>query len=118
MEWVKKLWKRGSVQQTKYKTEKFRERNFWCLYINSKKSIQHRQIKFREKMGDDKTKIPDISVLASIAVLNTKVGEIENIIPDVSGLVTTAVVNTNIDEVENKISDVSKLVKKQAMPLI
>ena len=69
-------------------------------------------------MEDDQTKIPDISVLASIAVLNTKVGEIEKIIPDVSGLVTTAVVNTNIDEVENKISDVSKLVKKQAMPLI
>ena len=69
-------------------------------------------------MEDDQTKIPDICVLASIAVLNTKVGEIENIIPDVNGLVTTAVVNTNIDEVENKISDVSKLVKKQAMPLI
>ena len=112
------MWKRGSVQQTKHKTEKFREKNFWCVYINSKKSIQHRQRKFREKMEDDKTKIPDISVLASIAVLNTKVGEIEKIIPDVSGLVTTAVVNTNIDEVENKISDVSKLVKKQAMPLI
>ena len=53
MEWVKKLWKRGSVQQTKYKTEKFRERNFWCLYINSKKSIQHRQRKCKEKMEDD-----------------------------------------------------------------
>ena len=38
-------------------------------------------------MGDVGNKIPDISDLATTAVLDTKIGNVENEIPDVSGLV-------------------------------
>ena len=54
-------------------------------------------------IGDVENKIPDISGLATTAVLNTKIGEVENESPDVSGLVSTAVLKTTIGEVEEKL---------------
>ena len=51
--------------------------------------MQHRETKFREKIGDVNKKITDVS-----------------------GLVTNSVLETNIKEVQNKILVVNDLVKK------
>ena len=44
--------------------------------------------------------------------MNEKVDKVENKIPDISGLVTITVLDTKIGEVESKISEISGLVKK------
>ena len=73
--------------------------------IKTVKSIQHRQTKLREKNWDVEYKIPDISGLATTAVLNT----------NTRGLTTTAVLNIKFGELENKIRDVSGSVKKNSL---
>ena len=62
--------------------------------------MQHRWIKFREKIEAIDKKIPYTSGLVATTILNTKISEIENKIPDTSSLVTTTVYNTKVNEVE------------------
>ena len=52
-------------------------------------------------------KIPEISLLATTTVLNTKIS-VENKIPDVSALATTAVLNKKTSGIIEKILDVRK----------
>ena len=51
-------------------------------------------------MGDVENRLPEISGLVTIAVLDTKNGEFENKIQDTSKLVNTTLLNTKIGEVE------------------
>ena len=51
-------------------------------------------------------KIPDIVILITNTVLNTKITEGQNKIPGTSGLLTNSSFNINVGEVENKMSDV------------
>ena len=51
-------------------------------------------------MGDVENKLPEISGLVTIAVLDTKNDEFENKIQDTSKLVNTTLLNTKIGEVE------------------
>ena len=44
--------------------------------------------------------------------LEKKIGDIDKKIPDVSGLMTMTVLDTKIKEVDNKIPDLSGLIKK------
>ena len=81
-----------------------------CL-LNSSKSIQYRETKFGEKIGDVENKIPGISGLASLAVLNTKIADADNEIPDLSGLANNALLHTKIGKIKSKIPGVSKLVR-------
>ena len=57
------------------------------VHFNSNKSIQHRQNCRRCRLENE---VPDISGLATAAVLNTKIGGFEHKIPDVSKLVKKA----------------------------
>ena len=57
--------------------------------------------------------IPDMSVLVTTTVLNTKLSEVENKIPDTSALMTTAVLITKISENDNNIPDDSKYITPQ-----
>ena len=52
--------------------------------------------------------IPDITNLATKAILNTKLNEVKTEIPRISGLATISA----LDAVENKIASVTNLVKK------
>ena len=45
--------------------------------------------------------------------MENKNGDVENKVPNISGLASTAILNTNIGEVGNNISDVSGQVKKK-----
>ena len=47
----------------------------------------------KKKNGKVENKIPDISGLATTAILNIIIGEIENQIPDTSELATTVLFN-------------------------
>ena len=61
------------VKNTKFNTlntkvNNLEKINSWCNYINSCKSIQHRQVPFIEKIRDVDKKIPDTSGLVSTTV--------------------------------------------------
>ena len=90
-----------------------REENYWCVYFDSSKPTQLRQIKFGEKNEDVEIKGPDICGLATTNVLNTKVGEVENKNPDVTDLVKRTDYYMKIKEIERKYfttSDYNKFV--------
>ena len=55
-----------------------------------------------KKIGQFENKTPDISVVATTAVLNTKICQVEKKIPDTIGLPTISVLNTKIGQVERK----------------
>ena len=67
------------------------------VLFNSNKSIQHRQNCRRCRLEKE---APDISGLATAAVLNTKIGDFEHKIPDVSKLVKKAGYDVKISETE------------------
>ena len=57
-------------------------------------------------------KIPDINVLMTATVVDTKIGEVENKTSGVRSLVTTIVLNAKVGEVGNEILDVSNFLRK------
>ena len=59
-------------------------------------------------IDDVENKIPDISILVTTTVLNTKIGEAENKIPDFSGLVKRTDCDGKISDIRSfyKISDI------------
>ena len=61
---------------------------------------------YNAKIKDIKDNIPDITNLATTAVLNAKVNEVKNKRPDITNLSTT----TTLTAVENKIPDHSKYI--------
>ena len=87
--------------------------------VVDKKFVKNTKFNTNMKVYNLEQKNPDASTLIQANHYNTdkqnlekETGDVENKIPDISGLATAAVVNKKIGEVENKIADASKLVKK------
>ena len=67
-----------------------------------------KKTEYNAKIKNIEDKIPDITNLATKAILNTKINEVKTEIPIISGLATTSALTA----VENKIPNVSNLVKR------
>ena len=67
-----------------------------------------KKIEHNAKIKSIEDKIPDISNLATKAILNTKTNEVKNDIPSITDLPTTSALTA----VENKFPSVTNLVKK------
>ena len=68
-----------------------------------------------KKIGDLYQEIPDVDVLVTTTVLNTKIEEVEKKIPVVSGLVKKTDYDSKISDIEREYfttSDYNKIAKK------